>query len=105
MSLLIVRLMVILGITAFHDVSALTDTLIDSIAIVIYIAFIILGIRMKKSSYIENVLLHNFNRDIICSNQYLPKKAVMRKSNWTVSFTESPSVLKGGKESTNENGL
>ncbi|MGF9698529.1 hypothetical protein [Paenibacillus sp. MABNR03] len=47
-SLLIVRLMVILGITAFHDVSALTDTLIDSIAIVIYIAFIILGIRMKK---------------------------------------------------------
>ncbi|MEV5026746.1 hypothetical protein [Paenibacillus sp. LPE1-1-1.1] len=47
-SLLIVRLIVILGITAFHDVSALSDTLIDSIAIVIYIAFIILGIRMKK---------------------------------------------------------
>jgi hypothetical protein len=47
-SLLIVRLMVILGITAIHDVSELKDTLIDSIAIVIYVAFIILGIRMKK---------------------------------------------------------
>ncbi|OBZ11430.1 hypothetical protein [Bacillus sp. FJAT-26390] len=47
-SLLIVRLMVILGITAFHDISALADTLIDSIAIVIYVAFIVLGIRMKK---------------------------------------------------------
>ncbi|MGZ9586611.1 hypothetical protein [Paenibacillus marinisediminis] len=47
-SLLIVRLMVILGITAFHDISALTDTLLDSIAIVIYVAFIILGISMKK---------------------------------------------------------
>lgn len=47
-SLLIVRLLVILSITAFHNVSALTDTLIDSIAIVIYVAFIILGIKMKK---------------------------------------------------------
>lgn len=47
-SLLVVRLAVILGITAFHDVSALMDTLIDSIAIVIYVAVIILGIRMKK---------------------------------------------------------
>ncbi|CAM4051944.1 hypothetical protein COLU111180_20915 [Cohnella lubricantis] len=47
-SLLIVRFMVILGITAFHDVSALMDTLVDSIAIVIYVAIIILGIRMKK---------------------------------------------------------
>ncbi|MET3545097.1 putative membrane protein [Paenibacillus favisporus] len=46
-SLLIVRLMVILGVTAFQDASSLTDTLIDSIAIVIYVAFIILGIRMK----------------------------------------------------------
>lgn len=50
-SLLIVRLMVILGVTAFHDVSALMDTLIDSIAIVIYVAFIILGIRMKKREF------------------------------------------------------
>ncbi|GGD81134.1 hypothetical protein [Paenibacillus nasutitermitis] len=47
-SLLIVRLMVIVGITAFHDISALTDTLIDSIAIVIYVVFIILGIRRKQ---------------------------------------------------------
>ncbi|BFH70994.1 hypothetical protein J27TS7_46620 [Paenibacillus dendritiformis] len=47
-SLLLVRLIVILGVTAYYDVSALTDTLIDSIAILIYVAFIILGIRMKK---------------------------------------------------------
>lgn len=46
-SLLIVRLVVILGVTAFQDASSLTDTLIDSIAIVLYVAFIILGIRMK----------------------------------------------------------
>lgn len=45
LSLLIVRLMVILGITAFQDVLALADTLIDSIAIVIYVTLIILGIR------------------------------------------------------------
>jgi uncharacterized membrane protein len=45
---LIVRLMVILGITALLDVSALTDTFIDSIAIVIYIALIILGTTLKK---------------------------------------------------------
>ncbi|MEK3889444.1 hypothetical protein [Bacillus sp. FSL K6-3431] len=49
-SLLIVRLIVILGITAFQDISALTDTLIDSIAIVIYVTLIILGIRMKQNS-------------------------------------------------------
>jgi len=47
-AILMVRLMVILGITALLDVSALTDTLIDSVAIVIYIALIILGTRMKK---------------------------------------------------------
>ncbi|MBB3129275.1 putative membrane protein [Paenibacillus rhizosphaerae] len=46
-SLLIVRLMVILGVTAIQDASALTDSLIDSIAIVIYVAFILLGIRRK----------------------------------------------------------
>ncbi|KGE17286.1 hypothetical protein PWYN_21935 [Paenibacillus wynnii] len=50
-SLLLVRLMVILGVTAFYDVSSLTDTLIDSIAILIYVAFIILGIRMKKKEF------------------------------------------------------
>lgn len=46
-SLLSVRLIVILGVTAFQDASSLTDTLIDSIAIVIYVVFIVLGIRMK----------------------------------------------------------
>lgn len=46
-SILIVRLMVILVVTAFQNASSLTDTLIDSVAIVIYVAFIILGIRMK----------------------------------------------------------
>lgn len=47
-AILIVRLMVILGVTEMLDISALTDTFIDSIAIVIYVALIILGIRMKK---------------------------------------------------------
>jgi len=47
-SLLLARLMVILGVTAFYDASALANTLIDSIAILIYAAFIILGTRMKK---------------------------------------------------------
>lgn len=47
-AILLVRLMVILGVTALLDVSALTDTLIDSIAIVIYVAFIIMGTTMKK---------------------------------------------------------
>lgn len=50
-SLLLVRLIVILGVTAYYDVSALTDTLIDSIAILIYVAFIILGIRTKKKEF------------------------------------------------------
>lgn len=47
-SLLLVRLIVIVGVTAFYDVSALTDTLIDSIAILFYVAFIMLGIRMSN---------------------------------------------------------
>ncbi|MCH6267682.1 hypothetical protein [Neobacillus citreus] len=47
-AILIVRLMVILGVTALLDVTALTDTLIDSIAIVIYVALIILGTTVKK---------------------------------------------------------
>lgn len=42
---LIIRLVVILGITAFYDISALTDTFIDSIAIIIYVVIIILGIK------------------------------------------------------------
>ncbi|WP_010271839.1 hypothetical protein [Paenibacillus senegalensis] len=47
-SLLLIRLMVILSVTAFYDVSALTNTLIDSFAILIYAAFIILGTRINK---------------------------------------------------------
>ncbi|MCV4231469.1 hypothetical protein OHJ21_09855 [Virgibacillus sp. LDC1] len=50
-SLLIIRLIVILGITALQDVSALTDTLIDSIAIIIYVIFIIMGIRRKPKGF------------------------------------------------------
>lgn len=50
-SLLIVRLLVILGITALQDISALTDTLIDSIAIVIYVILIIMGIRRKPKGF------------------------------------------------------
>ncbi|MEC0240142.1 hypothetical protein P4H66_09800 [Paenibacillus dokdonensis] len=47
-SLLLIRLMVILSVTAFYDATALMNTLIDSIAILIYTAFIILGTRKKK---------------------------------------------------------
>lgn len=47
-AILIVRLIVILGVTAMFDVSALTNTFIDSIVIVIYVALIILGTTLKK---------------------------------------------------------
>lgn len=50
-SLLLVRLLVILGITALQDISALTDTLIDSIAIVIYVIFIIMGVRRRPRGF------------------------------------------------------
>lgn len=46
-TILIVRLIVILGVTALLDVSSLTDTIVDSIAIVIYVALIILGTKKK----------------------------------------------------------
>ncbi|WP_018756017.1 hypothetical protein [Paenibacillus terrigena] len=49
--ILIVRLLVILSVTALLDASGLTDTFIDSIAIVIYVAIIILGTRMKKKQF------------------------------------------------------
>ncbi|WP_338448473.1 hypothetical protein R4Z09_19895 [Niallia oryzisoli] len=49
-AILCVRLIVILGVTAILDISALTDTVIDLIAIVIYVALIILGTTMKKKS-------------------------------------------------------
>ncbi len=47
-TILLVRLMVILGITVLLDSTALPDTLIDLIAIIVYIVLIILGTRMKK---------------------------------------------------------
>ncbi|WP_181956676.1 hypothetical protein [Paenibacillus piri] len=50
-AILIVRLMVIIGVTSLLDVSGLTGTLMDSIVIIIYVALIILGTRMKKKQY------------------------------------------------------
>lgn len=47
-SLLLIRLAVILGITAALDASALGTTLIDSIAIAVYAGLIVLGARVKK---------------------------------------------------------
>lgn len=47
-AILIVRLLVILGVTALLNASSLSDTLIDSVAIVIYVTLIILGTTMKK---------------------------------------------------------
>lgn len=47
-AILIVRLMVIIGVTTLLDVSGLTDTFIDSIAIVIYVVLIIIGTTIKK---------------------------------------------------------
>lgn len=48
-AILIVRLTVILGVTASLDVSKLAGTYIDSIAIVLYVALIVLGASMKKN--------------------------------------------------------
>ena len=45
-TILVFRLVVILGITILFDVSALKNTLIDSATIVIYVALIIKGITM-----------------------------------------------------------
>lgn len=49
LSILIVRLTVILGVTAFLDASALMNSIIDSVAIVIYVTLIILGTRMQNN--------------------------------------------------------
>lgn len=45
--LMIVRLIVIFGGTLLYNASALKNTLIDSIAIVIYVSLIVLGTRVK----------------------------------------------------------
>jgi uncharacterized membrane protein len=45
--LMVVRLIVIFGGTLFYNASELKNTLIDSIAIVIYVSLIVLGTRIK----------------------------------------------------------
>ncbi len=45
--LMIVRLIVIFGGTLLYNASGLKNTLIDSIAIVIYVSLIVLGTRVK----------------------------------------------------------
>ncbi|SDC11761.1 hypothetical protein SAMN02799630_00575 [Paenibacillus sp. UNCCL117] len=49
-AILIVRLLVILGVTAWLDAASLANTFIDSIAIVIYVALITLGTWKKRQS-------------------------------------------------------
>ncbi len=46
-SLMIVRWVVIFGGTLLHNPSGLKNTLIDSVAIVVYVSLIILGTRVK----------------------------------------------------------
>jgi hypothetical protein len=48
--LMIVRWVVIFGGTSVHNPSGLKNTLIDSIAIVIYVSLIIMGTRIKNKS-------------------------------------------------------
>lgn len=45
--LMIVRLIVIVGGTLFYNPEGLKNTLIDSVAIVVYVALILLGIKVK----------------------------------------------------------
>lgn len=47
-TILFVRLIVILGITAMLNVSSMKDTLLDSIAIILYIALMIRGATLQK---------------------------------------------------------
>ena len=49
-TLMIVRWVVIFGGTLLHNPSGLKNTLIDSIAIVIYVVLIILGTRVKDKT-------------------------------------------------------
>ena len=48
--LMIVRWIVIFGGTLLHNPSALKNTLIDSIAIAVYVSLIILGTRVKDNT-------------------------------------------------------
>ncbi|GIP38182.1 hypothetical protein J31TS4_14620 [Paenibacillus sp. J31TS4] len=47
-ALLLVRLAVIVGVTAWFDRSALTDTMVDSLAIVLYVVLILLGTGQRR---------------------------------------------------------
>jgi hypothetical protein len=53
--LMIIRWVVIFGGTLLHDPSGIKNTLIDSIAIVIYVALIMLGTRIKDKQAPANV--------------------------------------------------
>ncbi len=46
--LMIIRWMVIFGGTLLYNASALKDTLVDTVAIAIYVVVILLGIRIKE---------------------------------------------------------
>ncbi len=48
-SILLVRLLVILGVTILLDASAFGGALLDSVAIVIYIGLILLGIKRRST--------------------------------------------------------
>ena len=47
--LMMVRFVVIVGGTLLYDASGLKNVLVDSIAIVVYVSIIILGIKVNKS--------------------------------------------------------
>lgn len=48
-SILLIRLLVILGVTILLDASAFGGTLLDSIAIVIYLGLLLLGIKRRST--------------------------------------------------------
>ena len=49
--LMIVRWLVIFGATLIYDVAGIKNTLVDSIAIIIYVILIILGTRVKDKKF------------------------------------------------------
>lgn len=55
--ILIVRLTIILSVTLLYDSTAFMDTLIDSVAIVFYVALIIVGtLKAKKQTHLKAAL-------------------------------------------------
>ena len=59
--LMIVRLVVIVVGTWLYDASGLENVLIDSIAIVIYVSIIILGIRVKDKKTNTQMIMNMSN--------------------------------------------